>query len=256
MIQKTESDRINPRYLTDLSLFTTKLTASTASNLESEHGETPSKTNVTFSSLAHQLSESAIRAETAYAGLSRKELSEKAAATQNMIGGTVYEANRAVHNIEIPDSGDAERLARASDATKFVNGTGKNPFKDLSRDRLDLIIYDDSGRYTVNERRAASGEVGRQEYEWRKTVVAKAQDEYNRTGKLTHFFSDVLEHYKSLPTIEQAQYPDAYEGQLEQLIELDYNYLTNKVEGKGSPGDPMTLTQGLDIINQFGLPPR
>lgn len=210
--------------------------------------ENPSKSNVVFSSLAQQLSDSASRADAEYTGLSKKELGEKAARQLKQITGTIYNANQALNNAEIPDSSDPDRLTRAANATKFVNGNGKNPFAGLSRDRLALITYDDSGLYTTNERRAAWEESYDQEYAWRKEVVAKAMAEYNSSGKLTDFFGDVLDHFKTLPAIEQAQYPENYEAKLQKLIDLDYNYFTNTVDGKGTPEDVLSLQESLNIL--------
>ena len=72
--------------------------------------------------------------------------------------------------------------------------------------------------------------------------------EYNSSGKLTKFFSAVLEHFKTLPDIEQAQYPDNYETKLQKWIELDYNYFTNTVEGKGNPADSISPQASLDTV--------
>lgn len=207
-----------------------------------------SKTSVVFSSLAQQLSDSANRSDAEYAGLSKKELGAKAATLLKQITGTVYDANRSLYNAEVPNSSDPERLARASDATNFVNGNGKNPFAGLSRDQLALITYDDSGLYTTNERRAAWEESYDQEYAWRRETVAKAMAEYNSNGKLTDFFGDVLEHFKTLPAIEQTQYPENYEAKLQKLIDLDYNYFTNTAEGKGNPEDILSLQESLNIL--------
>lgn len=158
-------------------------------------------TSSTVSNLARQLSEAAVRAETRDTSLSHKELGQKATALLNQITGDSYFANKAQHNAEVPNTDDPELLARAKQATSFVNGSGSNPFKGMSRDQLALITYDDSGTFTTNERRAAWEEAYSQEEAWRQKAVAKAMDEYNRTGKLTNFFSEVLEHYKSLPAI-------------------------------------------------------
>lgn len=203
---------------------------------------------VVFSSLAQQLSDSASRAEQEYAGLSRKELGAKATALLLKITGTAYDANRAMNNAEVPASTDPERLARAAQASKFVNGNGSNPFAGLSRDSLALITYDDSGLYTTNERRAAWEEAFDQESEWRKAFAAKAMAEYNSTGKLTDAFSTALEYFKTLPAIEQAQYPGDYEAKLQSWIDLDYNYLTNTVEGKGNPADVLSLEESLNML--------
>ncbi|WP_051070733.1 hypothetical protein [Pseudomonas asplenii] len=187
-----------------------------------------------LSTLARQLSESATNAATRDASLSRKELGAKAVELLGQIGGDGYLANKAAHDAEVPATDDPELLARARNATEFVNGNGRNPFAGMSREQLSLIIYDDSGNFTVNERRAALKEDSRQEYAWRQKVVASAVAEYNETGKLTKFFTAALEHYKELPAIEQAQYPNSYEAKLQAWIALDFNYKTHTVEGQGS----------------------
>ncbi len=223
-------------------------TDSATSAIADDTTESFSHNSVTLSSLAQQLSDSASRADAQYAGLSHKEFGATATALLSKITGTLYSASRTINDAEVPDSTDPERLARAKQATAFVNGNGQNPFAGLSRDQLALITYDDSGLYTTNERRAAWEEASDQEYAWRQKAVAQAMAEYNSSGKLTDFFSNVLEHYKSLPAIEQAQYPQDYEATLEKWIELDYNYLTNQAEGKGHPLDAVTLQRGLAIL--------
>ncbi|MFW0753388.1 hypothetical protein ACN1C3_01380 [Pseudomonas sp. H11T01] len=189
----------------------------------------------TLSSLAQQLSESATRAEARDASLSRRALGAKATELFSQITGDRYFANKAKNDAEIPNTENPELLARAKKATQHVSGGGTNPFAGLSRDQLALITYDDSGTFTINERRAAWSEAFDQESAWGQMVVARAMAEYNSTGKLTHFFTAVLDHYKTLPSIEQAQYPDSYETQLQGWIDLDFNYWTHTVEGHGSP---------------------
>ena len=107
-------------------------------------------TSSTVSNLARQLSEAAVRAETRDTSLSHKELGQKATALLNQITGDSYFANKAQHNAEVPNTDDPELLARAKQATSFVNGSGSNPFKGMSRDQQALITYDDSGTFTTN----------------------------------------------------------------------------------------------------------
>jgi len=184
-----------------------------------------------FSALVRQLSEVASRAEVRDKGISHAELREKAAVIVEQIVGASYSINKAKHDAEIPDTDDPQLLARAKQATRFNHGWARNPFNGMSRDQLALIAYDEGGAFTVNERRAAWIESARQEQEWRKLVVQKAVDEYNSTGKLTNFFAEVLVHYKELPQIEQAQYPEDYEKKLQEWIKLDFNYKTHRAEG-------------------------
>lgn len=191
------------------------------------------ETNAGLSSLSRQLSESATRAASRDSALTRQELSEKAAHQLSQIAGPGYDANRARNNAETVDSDYPERLARAERATRFVSGGSDNPFAGMPRSQLALIAYDDSDTFTVNEKRAAFKEDFQQESQWRQQFAAKAMAEYNATGKLTNAFTEALQHFKGLPAIEQAQYPEDYEAKLQGWIDLDFNYLTHTAEGEG-----------------------
>ncbi|MCJ8177159.1 hypothetical protein MRS45_13755 [Pseudomonas viridiflava] len=191
------------------------------------------ETNAGLSSLSRQLSESATRAASRDSALTRQELSEKAAHQLSQIAGPGYDANKARNNAEAVDSYDPERLARAEKATRFVSGGSDNPFAGMPRSQLALIAYDDSDTFTVNEKRAAFEEDFQQESQWRQQFAAKAMAEYNATGKLTNAFTEALQHFKGLPAIEQAQYPEDYEAKLQGWIDLDFNYRTHTAEGKG-----------------------
>lgn len=65
--------------------------------------------------------------------------------------------DRKVNDAETPKSNTAERNAAAKKATEFLNGGGKvkNPLEGKTRDELTAIIANDTGDYTINERRAA-----------------------------------------------------------------------------------------------------
>lgn len=216
------------------------------SRVATEYAVNTQKDTSSLSSLSLQLSESAARAAARDSSLSRKELGSKASELLSKISGDGYFANKKLNDAEVPDTQDPELLARAANATQFVNGSGKNPFAGMSSDQLSLIIYDESGSFTTNERRAAFSESFDQESAWRQKVVANAMAEYNGTGKLTKFFTAALEHYKDLPAIEQAQYPNSYEAKLEGWIALDFNYKTHTAEGMGSPKDVMDKVLNLD----------
>jgi hypothetical protein len=220
----------------------------TPDTLETKNAtSTPTGSTQTISTLARQLAGSAARAEKRDSTLSRAELADKAKSVLDKIIGDSYYLNRAKHDSEVPNTDDPVLLARAKQATAFAqtNGRGgvQNPFAGLSRDQLSSIAYDESGTYTVNERHAASYEADMQEYAWRVKVCAQAMDEYNGTGKLTNFFQSVLDHYKGLPAIEQAQYPNDYASDLESKINRDFNYRTHQAEGNGKV--PMSLIEML-----------
>jgi len=110
----------------------------------------------TVSTLARQLSEAATRAQT-------RDPSFRPAGL-DLLTGDKYFANKAQHDAEVPEADAPELLIRAKQATGSLNGSDSNPFKGLSRDQLNLIAYDDSGAFTLNERRAA----------WQETTAASA----------------------------------------------------------------------------------
>jgi hypothetical protein len=182
-----------------------------------------------FSTLSRQLADSAVRAEHRENTLSRKQLGELAGQLNEQISGDPYYANKAMHDKEVPDSSDPERLARAKAATDFVSGmikgdpTVKNPFTGLSRDQLTLIKYDDSGSYTVNERRAAMYGANALREEWAKKVCDMAMEEYKRTGfaQSPKVLAEMLSEYRALPRIEQAQHPEGYEASLQSKLGPD-----------------------------------
>ncbi|GGW42329.1 hypothetical protein [Vreelandella hamiltonii] len=206
-----------------------------------------------LSTLAQQLSDSALRAEERDNALSRKELGVRAEELLGQILGPNYTANKARHDSEVPNTDDPALLARAKQATDFVNTANSsratpNPFAGLSNDQLTLIIYDDSGAYTVNERRAAYYEAAEQRQAWKREVVAKAIAEYNSTGKMTNFYSEVLAYYESLPPIEQAQYPVGYTENLQQRVDDDTDHRPKAAQ---TP-DPFNLFAVLDRLNTHG----
>jgi len=194
-----------------------------------------------FSALANRLSVAASHAEARDKETNHKVLGDKAIAIVNQLFDDSYSSNKTKYDNEIPNTDDPQSLASAKKATDFIHHRASNPFKGMSRDQLALIAYDESGTFTINERRAAWIESHDQEEAWRQVVVQKATDEYNRTGKMTKFFTEVLAHYKELPRIERSQYPEDYASKLQEWIDLDINYKTNQAEGKGKKKNPDSL---------------
>lgn len=191
----------------------------------------------TVSALARQLAASAARADERDRTSNRTELAATAKRVLGEIAGDGYYANKARHDSELPASDDPALLARAKQATAYLDDASRggsavrNPFAGLSPEQLSHIVYDESGAYTVNERHAAWRAAYDIEQAWRQKVVAEAMAEYNRTGKLTEFFASVLDHFKELPAIEQAQYPADYASDLEAKVARDFNYRTHQAEG-------------------------
>lgn len=176
------------------------------------------------SSLSRQLSDAANRATRRDASNSRDGLATIALSTVDKLLGGSYQTNKAAHDAEVPASDDPQRLAQANQATEFSNGKSVNPFKGISRDQLALITYDDSDSFTINERRAAWLESYDQEQAWKLHIIAIMNSEYEQKGKVssdTH--KEILDHYKSLPAIEEAQLPKGYKTQLQSLIQQTDN---------------------------------
>ncbi len=179
--------------------------------------------------LARQLSESALRSSKREQELSRDELATYAKKQINNFALDGYTLGKSWHDLEQPGTDDPEHLARARQATEYVNQTingsryAKNPFEGLSRDQLALIAYDDRGGYTINERRAAWSESERIKSEWEKGAVTRAQLESAQTGKIPVFLTEVLNFYRGLPKIEQVQdcYPGDYEAELLEKIRVE-----------------------------------
>nr|WP_314581597.1 hypothetical protein [uncultured Pseudomonas sp.] len=176
--------------------------------------------------LARQLSESALRSSKREQELSRDELAAYAKKQINNFALDGYTFGKSRHDREQPDTDDPEHLERATQATDYVNQTlngsryAKNPFAGLSREQLALIAYDDSGGYTVNERRSAWSESERIKSAWEKGAVTRAQLEISQTGGIAVFLTEVLSFYRGLPKIEQVQecYPGNYEAELLEKI--------------------------------------
>ena len=204
---------------------------------------------LTISTLSTQLAISARLIDEMVATLSPDELAKKAKAISNQISRGSDDSNKTKHDSELPQTDDPELLARAKQATAYVNDASKgghsvkNPFSGLSREQLSSIVYNDSGTFTVNERQAAWRESYNQEEAWGEKVAAQAVAEYKNSGKMTHFFTSVLEHFNQLPAIEQAQYPKDYATDLQSKIALDFNYRTNQ-----AGDDEKTQQSFLDMI--------
>lgn len=154
--------------------------------------------------------------------MTRSELAAEAARLREQFIGSGY--NEAAAAREVPDTDDPTLLARAKQATAFVQSYGRsstteNPFKNLSDDQLTLVMYDDSGRYTANERHAAWLEQYDRRQAWKQKVLAQANLEYQATGQNDKFFQACIDYYNALPLIEQAQYPVDYVARTQYWID-------------------------------------
>lgn len=217
MVSITSYSTISSSVSSTTQAQSTQQTANTSSTTQTD--ETSSSSTSSVSTLASQLAAAAERAEVRDATLSQKELAQKAKSLLNQITGMGYYNSRAASDEEVPDTDNEELLARAEQATNFVNGKGSNPFKGLSSEQLTLIIYDDSGTFTTNERRAAfSADYDLKEM-WNQKVVAQANIEQATTGNSTNFYKACLDYYNNEPLIKQVQYEDDYATNLQKRID-------------------------------------
>lgn len=183
---------------------------------------------VTFSTLASQLNESTARAAARDAVMTHAELGKYGLDRINEFLLESPKANSYTRAMEVPRTGDPELLDRARQASEFVTLTlaghsdAKSPFEKLSREQLNVIVYDDSGAFTLNERRAAYQGVQKMNQAWRKTAIPAGILEQARTGKATQFYNEALSYFKSLPAIEKAvDYPKDTETLLKARIKSD-----------------------------------
>lgn len=90
----------------------------------------------------------------------------------------------------------------------------RSPFSELSREQLVLIAYDEGNTSTINERYAALRGANEYEQRLRSDFGRRSQE-----GFFNHhpylFYAEPLAQYRSIPLIEQVQYPDDYESYLE-----------------------------------------
>ncbi|MDH0746519.1 hypothetical protein N5D61_09195 [Pseudomonas sp. GD03842] len=228
-----------------------------ALNTLSSSRERADKAN--FSLLARQLGESALRSNKREQELTRDELAAYAKKQINDFALDGYSFGKHRHDQELPDTDDPEHLARARQATDYVNQAAsgnryaQNPFAGLSRDQLALIAYDDSGGYTINERHAAWSESHRLKSEWAEGAVTRAQLESAQTGRIPVFLTEVLSFYRALPKIEQVQdcYPGDYEAELLEKIRVELSRPNDEA--------PELAKRGLnlyDILASIAMPEK
>jgi hypothetical protein len=203
-----------------------------------------------ISTLAARLSKASTSNTESTNGLDHKALNAKAEKNIQTILYPFEGKQKAAAAKQAPQPSDAASTQSASAATAYLEGNGANPFKGLSREQLSTITNDDSGSFTVNEKRAAYRQAHSEEEAWRMQVIAKAVQEYEGSGKLTEFFKESLAHFMDLPKMEQALYPEDYASGLADKIKLDFNYLTHSAgDGAPTPGSLATLNTNGNASN-------
>jgi hypothetical protein len=197
-----------------------------------------SAVTVSVSSLATRLSRAAADFEGRTAKLNPRQLGDKVRDTIARISYPLTDQNIAEMAKEVPEPGDAAALSSAAAASVYVADlSGPNPFAGRSRDQLSMIMNDESGTFTTNEKYAAHRQANEEEQAWRSRAVADAMNEYHRTGKLTNFFSSALTHFNELPRADQSLSPANYAADLQDKIELDFNYFTHMPNGLPGKAD-------------------
>jgi hypothetical protein len=195
-----------------------------------------------ISTLAARLSKASTSITESTNGLDHNALNARATKNIQTILYPFEGEQKAAAARQVPQPNDTAATQSASAATAYLEGKGSNPFTGLSREQLSTIINDESGAFTVNERRAAYRQAHSEEEAWRMQVIAKAVKEYEESGKLTEFFKESLAHFMDLPKMEQALYPEDYAGDLASKIKLDFNYFTHAAgDGAPTPGSLATL---------------
>lgn len=207
-----------------------------------------------ISTLASRLSMAASVTGANMQGLDRQSLAARINSNTDAILYTLDDEHKAAAARQVPEPNDAASARSAAAATAYVDGKAPNPFAGLSREQLATIVQDESGAFTVNERRAAFMQAYREEETWREQVVAEAMREYNTTGKMTIFFKSVLAHFNDLPKLEQALYPENYASDLEDKIELDFNYFNHAAgDAPATPGSLADLMKKQDSLHALDL---
>lgn len=197
------------------------LRATSLDTSASDVSDTSSSANstVVISPMGRVLGAAITRAEKATRDASPSELRSLVERTQNLLMDNWHD-DAVRHADKLPPGADEARRDIAQRAAHYIErltapqpSAGvetENPFFGLSRAELAAIQYDESGSFTTNERRAASSEAGRQEGAWSADVCARAAQERERTGKMTHFLREILAHFDTLPAVEQAAAPLGY----------------------------------------------
>ncbi|GFM50791.1 hypothetical protein PSCICE_20580 [Pseudomonas cichorii] len=187
----------------------------TAAEVSAPASDTPH-----ISILARQLSESAARAEARDKSLTRSQLESLAYRLQAQFGTVPYEPSEAMKFLPDATIKDPVLKERDRQAVEYVIRTthcdpsARNPFAGLSYEQLTVIAYDEGDTFTLGERYAAYLGAYDIEQEGRSDICGRnLQGAFIQEPHL--FYAEHLVHYRSLPPIMQAQYPDNYEAKIE-----------------------------------------
>ena len=183
-----------------------------------------------MSTLGKTLADAVQRAEERDNGMSQRELRALAERIDHKVFEGDWRIGWETLAAQKPKDADEARIELSRNVTDFmkqfnaVAGRGPtirnaNPFYGVDMAALSAIQYDDSGAFTVNERRAALIEWNRQDYEWAVQVCARITTARSRNESLGPIYKDILESYSALPPIQRAILPEGYMDRLRSLVE-------------------------------------
>jgi hypothetical protein len=173
-----------------------------------------------ISTLARQLSECAERAAVRDKTLSREALGNLASRLHDQLSSGRYVGGNIAKMLARSSADDPELLQRDHQAVLYnVNSifgdkSLQSPFRGLSREDMVLILYDESDTFTINERYTAFLGANQLEQNFREDYCRRNfEGVFNQHPYLG--YAEPLIHFRSLPLIEQARYPEDYEARLE-----------------------------------------
>ncbi|WP_147466585.1 hypothetical protein [Pseudomonas cichorii] len=179
-----------------------------------------SSDTATVSPLSRQLSECAARAQVRDQSLGRQELGHLAQRLKAQFDTVPYTQSNARHVLPDTRVTDSDLIERDRQAVEYIirdvqrDPGARNPFAGLSYEQLTLIAYDQGDTFTLNERHAASRAAWKFEERWHMGIgCASQQGAFIQEPQV--FYAEHLAHYRGLPLIEQAQYPQGYEAKVE-----------------------------------------
>lgn len=165
---------------------------------------------VEISSLAGRLARASQAPAAGEAGLDRQAYAAKVQGAIDTILYRLDDEHKARAALEVPQPNDAASAASARAATAFVDDSSQpNPFAGLSREQLATVYMDESGAFTINERRAAYMQAYNEEQAWRMKVVEAARRELAETGEMAGTSRAAREHVRQLPLAERVLYRPA-----------------------------------------------
>ncbi|MCV4262190.1 hypothetical protein [Pseudomonas capsici] len=183
----------------------------------------PASDTAHISILSRQLSESAARAEARDQSLTRSQLGHLGLRLRAQFDAVSYFRSDAMQVLPDATIDDPVLKERDRQAVEYVirnmhsDPTARNPFAGLSYEQLTVIAYDEGDTFTLHERHAAYLGAWALEEEWRANMGSRSlQGAF--TQELHVFYAENLAHYRSLPLIEQARYPEDYEADTEALM--------------------------------------